>query len=84
MAARYQAQILAQIRDGKRFWSSAERGNDFDVFRSEVVEPLRQLKYAGVIRALSEIEAIVAGRERITGVEILGEIKINPEEEEAA
>jgi len=84
MAARYQAEILAQIRDGKRFWSSAERGNDFDVFRSEVVEPLRQLKYAGVIRALSEIEAIVAGRERITGVEILGEIKINPEEEEAA
>ena len=84
MAARYQAQILAQIRDGKRFWSSAERGNDLDVFRSEVVEPLRQLKYTGVIRALSETEAIVAGRERITGVEIIGGIKMSAEAEEAA
>jgi hypothetical protein len=84
MAARDHAQILAQIRDGKRFWSSAERGNNFDAFRSEVVEPLRQLKYAGVIPALSEIEAIVAGRERITGVQIIGGIKISPDEEEAA
>ena len=39
MAARYQAQILAQIRDGKRAWSYAEIGNDFDAFRSAVVEP---------------------------------------------
>ena len=75
MAARYQAQILAQIRDGKRIWSYAEIGNDFDAFRSAVVEPLRELKYAGVILALSEIESIVAGREQITGVEIIGGIK---------
>ena len=83
MATRYQTQILAQIRDGKRFWSSAERANDFDAFRSEVVEPLRQLKYSGVIGALSEIEAIVAGRERITGVQIIGGIKRRPEEHDA-
>jgi len=79
MSARYRAQILAQIRDGKRFWSSAERGNDFDAFRSEVVEPLRQLKYAGVVSALSEIEATVSGRERMTGIEIIGGIKMSPE-----
>ena len=82
MAARYQAQILAQIRDGKRVWSYAEIGNDFDAFRSEVVEPLRQLKYAGVIGALSEIESVVGGREQITGVEIIGGIKAGLEADE--
>ena len=80
MAARYQPQILGQIRDGKRFWSYAETGKDFDAFRWEVVEPLRQLKYAGVIPALSEIVATVAGRERITGIQIIGGIKASPEE----
>lgn len=80
MAARYQAQILAQIRDGKRFWSYAETGKDVYAFRREVVEPLRQLKYAGIIPALSEIEAIVAGREQITGVQIIGGINQSPEE----
>jgi hypothetical protein len=75
MAARYQSQILAQIRDGKRFWSYAEIGKDFDAFRSEVVERLRQLKYEGVIPALSEIEAIVEGRECITGIQIIGGVK---------
>ena len=79
MAARGQAQILAQIRDGKRFWSYAEIGKDFNAFRSEVVEPLRQLKYAGVVSALSEIAATVSGRERITGIEIIGAIKMSPE-----
>src|SRR4051794_13148392 len=71
-AARYQTEILAQIRDGKRSWSYADRGKDFEAFRREVVEPLRQLKYAGVIHALSEIEANVGGFERITGVQIIG------------
>jgi hypothetical protein len=82
MAARDQSQILAQIRDGKRFWSYAEIGNDFDAFRSKVVEPLRRLKYDGVIVALSEIESLVAGREQITGVEIIGGIKAGPEADE--
>ena len=75
MAARYQTQILAQIRDGKRFWSYAEIGKDFDAFRSEVVEPLRQLKREGVIPALSEIESTVGGRECITGIQIIGGVK---------
>ena len=79
MAARYQAQILARIRDGKRFWSYAETGKDLDAFRSEVVEPLRQLKYAGVIPALSEIEVTVGDQQRITGVQILGAVKERPE-----
>jgi hypothetical protein len=83
MAARSQPQILAEIRDGKRFWSCAESGNDFDAFRSKVVEPLRQLKYDGVIPALSEIETLVAGREQITGIQIIGGIKVRPEEDAA-
>ena len=75
MAARYHNQILAQIRDGKRFWSYAETGKGFEAFQREVVEPLRQLKQAGVISALSEIKAIVAGQERITGIQITGAVK---------
>src|SRR2546430_16807245 len=74
-AARYQAAILAQIRDGKRTWSYADRGKDFEAFRREVVEPLRQLKYAGVVSALSEIQATVAGYERNIGVQINGSLK---------
>jgi hypothetical protein len=81
MAARYQEEILAQIGDGKRFWSYAETGKDFEAFRREVVEPLRQLRYAGVISALSEIETIVAGQERIIGVQIIGAVN-TPDEDE--
>lgn len=75
MAARYQQEILAQIRDGKRFWSYAETGKDFDTFKREVVEPLRQLKYAGVITALSEVESAIEGQERIIGIQIIGAVK---------
>jgi hypothetical protein len=74
-AARYQAAILAQIREGKRTWSYADKGKDFEAFRREVVEPLRQLKYAGVVSTLSEIQAAAAGNERITGVQIIGAVK---------
>ena len=74
MAARYQAQILAQIRDGKR-------GKDLEIFHRHVVEPLRELKYAGLIPALSEIEADVAGRERIIGVQLIGVVNIQAREE---
>ena len=82
MAARYQEQILAQIRDGKRFWSYAETGRNFDAFKREVVEPLRELRYAGVLSALSEIETIIGGKERITGIQIIGAVKESPAEGE--
>ena len=82
MAAPYQEEILAQIRDGKRFWSYAEAGRNFDAFKREVVEPLRELKYAGVITALSEIESTIAGKERITGIQIIGAVNETPEQRE--
>lgn len=82
MAASHREQILAQIRDGKRFWSYAENGRNFDAFKREVVEPLRELKYAGVISALSEIETIIGDKERITGIQIIGAVKEGREEQE--
>ena len=82
MAARYQKEILAQIREGKRFWSYAETGRNFDAFKREVVEPLRELKYAGVITALSEVESTIGGREQITGVQIIGAVDVRAEDED--
>jgi hypothetical protein len=80
MTSRHETQILAQIRHGKRSWSCADRGGDFVAFRREVVEPLRQLKYNGIIQALSEIESPIAGKMEITGVSIIGAISFQPEE----
>jgi hypothetical protein len=74
MASPYQTQILAQIRYGKRSWSYAEIAADFDAFRTEVVEPLRQLKDAGQIQAISEIESPVRGKTQVIAVHISGPI----------
>lgn len=82
MASPYRTQILAQIRDGKRSWSHAELGAGFAAFRSEVVEPLRQLKYEGIVPALSEVESPVDGNVQITAVHIIGVINHNDEDEE--
>jgi hypothetical protein len=82
MTSRHETQILAQIRHGKRSWSSADRGGDYVAFRREVVEPLRQLKYNGIIQALSEIESPIAGKMEITGVSIIGTISFPPQKEE--
>ena len=73
MSSSYRQQILAEIRDGKRSWSYAPTG-DYEFFRTEVVEPLRQLKYAGVIQALSEVESPVDGTTRVVTVHIIGAI----------
>jgi VCBS repeat-containing protein len=69
----YRQQILAEIRDGKRSWSYAPSG-DYEVFRTRVVEPLRQLKYDGVIQALSEIESRDNGTTRVIAVQIIGAV----------
>jgi hypothetical protein len=81
MTSRHETQIRAQIRHGKRSWSCADRGGDHVAFRREVVEPLRQLKYNGIIQALSEIESPIAGKMEITGVSIIGTISFQPERE---
>jgi len=74
-------QILAEIRDGKRSWSYAP-GGDYEVFRTQVVEPLRQLKYDGVIQALSEIESRDNGRTRVIAVGIIGAVDFGSIKEE--
>ena len=74
--ASYRAQILAEIRNGKRSWSRAEISGDFDAFRKRVVEPLRQLKYDGIIQALSEVESLVDGATQIIAVHIIGAVDL--------
>ena len=49
---------------------------DFAAFRTQVVEPLRQLKYDGVIHALSEVESPVDGTTRVTAVHIIGPVDL--------
>ena len=75
MSSSYRQQILAEIRDGKRSWSYAP-GSDYEVFRTQVVEPLRQLKYDGVIRALSEIESRDNGTTRVIALHIIGALNL--------
>lgn len=81
MAPSYRTQILAQIRQGKRSWSHAEMGGDFDAFRRRVVEPLRQLKYEGIIPALSEVESLGESKTQIVAVHIIGAISYGAEQE---
>jgi hypothetical protein len=75
MSSSYRQQILAEIRDGKRSWSYSPSGN-YDVFRTQVVEPLRQLKYDGVIQALSEIESRENGTTQVIAVHIIGAVNL--------
>jgi hypothetical protein len=75
MSSSYREQILAEIREGKRSWSFSPSG-DYNVFRAQVVEPLRQLKYDGVIPALSETESNDNGRTRVIATSIIGLVKL--------
>jgi hypothetical protein len=75
MSSTYKQQILAEIREGKRSWTFAPSG-DYDVFRTQVIEPLRQLKYDGVIRALSEEESRENGMPRVVAVHIIGVVEL--------
>jgi hypothetical protein len=75
MSSSCRQQILAEIRDGKRSWWYAP-GGDYDVFRTQVVEPLRQLKYDGVIQALSEVESRGNGTTRVIAVHIIGAVDL--------
>jgi hypothetical protein len=82
MPASHRTQILAEIRNGKRSWSHAEIGGNFEAFRIRVVEPLRQLKYDGVVQALSEVESSIDGKMVITAVSIIGPVNFQGEAEE--
>jgi hypothetical protein len=73
MSSSYRQQILAEIRKGKRSWSYVPSG-DYDVFRTQVIEPLRQLKYDGIIQALSEVETPVNSTARVIAVHIIGPV----------
>ena len=75
MSFSYRQQILAEIADGKRSWSYAPSG-DYEIFRTQVVEPLRQLKYDGIIQALSEVESRENGTTRVIAVHIIGPIDL--------
>jgi hypothetical protein len=75
MSLSYRQKIVAEIRAGKRSWSYAPSG-DYNVFRTQIVEPLRQLKYDGVIRALSEIESRDNGMTRVVAVQIIGAVSV--------
>ena len=78
MKSSYRQQILAEIRAGKRSWSYAP-GGDYEVFRTKVVEPLRQLKYDGIIQALSEVESPVDGTTQVVAVHIIGTVNLGQE-----
>jgi hypothetical protein len=75
MSPSYRHQILAEIREGKRSWSYAPTGN-YEAFRTQVIEVLRQLKYDGIIRALSEIDSRENGTTRVIAVHIIGAVNL--------
>lgn len=82
MASPYRNAVRDQILDGKRMWSNAEFGGDHDVFFTQVVKPLRELKYEGLFDVLSEIESPIDGEVYIIGVEIIGAINYHQDDEE--
>jgi hypothetical protein len=78
MPSSYRQQILAEIRAGKRSWLYAATG-DYEVFRRQIVEPLRQLKYDGIIQALSEVESPENGTPRVVAIHIIGTVNLGQE-----
>ncbi|HVF70491.1 MAG TPA: hypothetical protein VM940_02685 [Chthoniobacterales bacterium] len=81
MASSPRHHILTELRNGKRAWSYAP-GGDYQGFRRQVVEPLRQLKYDGVIQALSEVESPGNGTTRVIAVHVIGEIDLSRTQDE--
>jgi len=82
MTSPYRKEVLAQVLDGKRMWSNSETGGDHDVFFTQVLTPLRELKYDGVFDTLNEIKFAIDGDTHIVGVEIIGGINYLPEGED--
>lgn len=82
MPSPYQQSVLDRVLDGKRLWSNADAGGDADVFYTEVVTPLRELRYEGVIEDLIEITSAIDGDVVIIGAEIVGPVNYHHKEEE--
>ncbi len=74
LASPHRNNVLSEVLAGKRRWTIADCHDDERLFQATVVRPLRELKYEGIIWALSETEVHVADRSQITAVEILGKI----------
>jgi hypothetical protein len=71
--------LLKIILDtGKRSFSVEDvPGNDRDVFYSEYVVPLRQLRSRGVVEDLDEVRFNVDGESYVASVDIIGGINYN-------
>jgi hypothetical protein len=82
MGSPYRKEILDQILDGKRMWSKADFGGDYDDFKTQVVAPLRELRYEEVVDDLCEINFPIDGEVHIAGIEIIGDINYHHEDEE--
>jgi len=73
-----------ELLDGKRIWSVADAGGDHDVFFSDFVVPLRDLKYAGFFDDSLEHKAHRRGGIRIDQVRISGAINFNAGTDDSA
>lgn len=76
----YRGLVLAQLLDGKRSWEMREIGGDADDFLTQVVIPLRELRYEGVIQNVEELTAASEGEVNIFAVEIIGAINYADDE----
>jgi hypothetical protein len=81
MPSPYRKEIYAQVLNGKRHWSNSETDGDDDAFFTEVITPLRELKYERIIDTLSEIEFAIDGNVHIVGEEIIDAINYHHEDE---
>ena len=70
--------VLREVLAGKRRWTLADCQNDAGLFGASVIQPLRELKYEGIVGALNETEVREGDRSRIIAVEILGKIAPPP------
>jgi hypothetical protein len=71
-------QRKGELLDGKRTRNyQQDAGGDCDVFFSECVQPLRDLKYAGFFDDLRERKLNTRGGSHIASVHIIGAISYN-------
>jgi hypothetical protein len=68
-----------ELLDGKHSWNVADAGGDYDIFYSEFIVPLRELKYGGFFEDLLENTRNQRGRKNIARADVLGGINYNAE-----
>jgi len=73
-------QTKKELLDGKRSWNYQEdAGGDHDVFFSEFVVPLRELKSAGFFDDARERKLNTRGGSRVASFHVIGAINYNAE-----